>query len=282
MKTSRAWEPYYNRSLSGESAVNSRVRLVQLSDTHLRAAAGMAGADADTGLRATLAAMAARGADALLLTGDLAHDDGAPAYARLAALLAPLGLPTLCLAGNHDDPAALAASALGVSGGADLGAWRLVLLDSTLPGQSSGALGAAELERLDATLAAAPQRPALVALHHPPLALGSAWIDAIGLAAPERLFAVLARHPQVRAVVFGHAHQSFAARIGGIRVLGCPSTCVQFRPRRARFALDPLLPPGARWLDLYADGRLTTGILRAAPANSRPDAGAHRYTPRPS
>ncbi len=242
-------------------------RLVQITDTHLRARPSLSwGVDVDAGLAAVLAAVRARGADALLLTGDLVHDEGEAAYARLRGLIAATGLPALCLPGNHDDATRLAACCddtgpLRLARAIALGGWRLVALDSSVPGEPGGALGDAELARLAAQLEAHPATPTLVALHHPPLAIGSPWLDTMMLADADALFAVLARHRQVRAVAFGHIHQQFEAEHGGLRLLAAPSTCVQFRPGTAEPETDPL-PPGYRWLDLHPDGRFETGVAR--------------------
>src|SRR5215469_18069952 len=62
--------------------------------------------------------------EAVLATGDLVQDDPA-GYAHFRRLFGSLGLPVLCLPGNHDDPAVMARelnrSPFVVSGHADLG-----------------------------------------------------------------------------------------------------------------------------------------------------------------
>lgn len=76
-------------------------------------------------------------------------------------------------------------------------------------------------------------------------------------------FAVLDRHPQVKVVLHGHTHQVADVEFKGKRVLGTPSTCIQFRPASRTFALDAE-QPGYRWLDLGPDGSVATGICRVA------------------
>lgn len=244
------------------------VHLVQFTDTHLVGdpARRLRGLDTFASLQAVIAAAASdlRQADALLLTGDLVNDDAA-GYARLRELLQPLDKPALCLPGNHDDGPALAA-ALSTppfhSGGShDLGAWRVVLLDSTLPQRTEGALSEAELKRLEAALAGAGARPVLVVLHHPPVPLGSHWLDEVGVTNAAEFWTVIDRHPQVRAVLFGHAHQAYDGNHHGVRVLGTPSTCFQFQPGVDDFRIDPA-PPGWRCLALQPDGTLHTRLSR--------------------
>lgn len=205
---------------------------------------------------------------ALLLSGDLVDDGSATGYAALAALLAPLGVPALCIPGNHDAPSALAAltgqSHMRVGGQHRVGAWQVCLLNTFIPDDARGRIAPAQLATLDKALAREPARPALVALHHHPVPMRSRWLDTVGLEQPEALFAVVERHPQVKAVVFGHVHQEHDEVRGGVRVLGTPSTCVQFTRFSAEFATDAALAPGYRWFDLHDDGRLDTGVVRAA------------------
>ena len=204
--------------------------------------------------------------EAVLLTGDLVHEETAAAYRRLEAALAPLGRPVYCLPGTHEDKALLAARCdasafLHGERQTVVGNWRVILLDSARPPAPAGWLPPAELDFLDAALAADPDRPTLVALHHPPVPVDSPWLDPMGVTNGEDLVRVIGPHPQVRAVVFGHIHQAFDTRLRGIRFLGAPSTCAQFLPGAAESAVDPR-PPGYRWLRLGRDGTLETGVSR--------------------
>lgn len=205
--------------------------------------------------------------DALLMSGDLVDDGSSEGYAALAATLAPLGVPALCIPGNHDAPSALAALTghphMRVGGQHRVGEWLVCLLNTFIPDDASGRIAPAQLATLDRALAREPARPALVALHHHPVPVGCRWLDGVALLEPELLFATLDRHSNVRAVVFGHVHQEHDSMRRGVRVLGTPSTCVQFKTASDEFAIDPTLAPGWRWFDLGADGSLATGVGRA-------------------
>ncbi|WP_019572124.1 MULTISPECIES: phosphodiesterase [unclassified Thioalkalivibrio] len=245
-------------------------RLIQISDTHLGRDPGPIRAgypDSDTQLARILDALPREpAADVLLLSGDLAEDPEPATYARLTKRLRARHESMLALAGNHDDSqtlrAALEPGTCQVHGERMLGPWKLVGLDSSTPGEAAGRLDAAECERLERSLSADPDRPTIVALHHPPVAIGSAWMDRLGLLDPDALFTVLDRHPQVRACLFGHIHQDFRVRRGTVEFLGCPSTCVQFSPGSEEFAVDAALDAGYRVLDLYPDGRFKTQVVR--------------------
>ena len=205
--------------------------------------------------------------DLVLATGDLVHDLEAVTYQRLHAHLAALGAPVYCLPGNHDDPALMRAhlcsGSVQMSKSVDHGVWRIVLLDSKLPGSEGGHLAAGELVQLEDLLSSAADRHVLVCLHHNPVPIGSPWLDTMMVDNAAEFFAVLDRHPQVRAVLWGHVHQEYDQIRRGVRLLASPSTCIQFQPQSAGFALDEA-PPGYRWLELHANGVIETGIARLA------------------
>ena len=245
----------------------STVRLTQFTDLHLYG-------DANGRLRGvtTLASLSAaleharQGVwppDALLVTGDLVQDDPA-GYAHFRRLFGPLGLPVLCLPGNHDLPEAmrreLSCPPFVTASHVDLCLWRIVLLDSVMPGSAGGVLSETSLATLDRLLADAGRRHALVCLHHQPVPLSSLWLDQVGLSNAEKFFAVIDRHPNVRGVVWGHVHQSFDALRNGVRLLATPSTCAQFLPHVEQFAVDDR-PPAYRTLELRPDGSIVTEVV---------------------
>ncbi|HMA12370.1 MAG TPA: 3',5'-cyclic-AMP phosphodiesterase [Steroidobacteraceae bacterium] len=244
----------------------STVNLVQLTDQHLFADPSrmLRGVPTLPALRATLAVAAADigACDAILATGDLVQDDPG-GYAHFRAEFSALGKPVLCIPGNHDDlhamHAALSAPPFQLGGTFDAGAWRTILLDSTIPGETCGALSDSSLQLLEDSLLGAPDRHALVCLHHHPVPMKSRWLDTVGLANPGDFFEVLRRHPQVRAVLFGHVHQPLDEMRDGVRILATPSTCSQFKPLSDDFAIDDA-PPAWRTLTLHADGKLDTTL----------------------
>ncbi len=135
------------------------------------------------------------------------------------------------------------------------------MLDSCVPGQAHGRISAAELARLDAALASAGERHVLVSLHHHPVRMASRWLDSVGLQNADEFFAITDRYPQLRAIIWGHVHQSYDSRRKGVRLLAVPSTCAQFLPHSDQFAVDPS-PPGYRRLTLRGDGTIDTEVLR--------------------
>ncbi|HYK26212.1 MAG TPA: 3',5'-cyclic-AMP phosphodiesterase [Steroidobacteraceae bacterium] len=243
------------------------VRIVQFTDPHLYGdeAGKLRGVATYPALVAAIAHARARDwpPNAILATGDLVQDDPS-GYATFRRAFGGLGVPVHCLPGNHDIPAAmrreLASAPFTIGGFVDIGAWRIVLLDSTVEGSAGGRLSDPTLAELDAALASGRERHALVCLHHHPVAMSSRWLDRVGLANPDALFSVLDAHRNVRAVLFGHVHQSFETLRGRVRLLATPSTCKQFLPRAEDFAVDER-PPAYRTLELHSDGTLQSEVV---------------------
>jgi len=246
--------------------MDAAVRLLQFSDPHLMAdpRATLRGVPTLASMQAVLAHAGGRrhNIDALVCTGDIVNDQP-DAYAHFARELAAFGRPVYCVPGNHDDPArlrsALARPPFQVGGHVDLGAWRLVLVDSCAAGQVRGRVSTAELHALDAALRAAP-RYAMVFVHHHPVSMSSRWLDAIGIENAAEFLRVLDAHAQLRAVSWGHVHQCYDIRRRGVRLLATPSTCAQFLPQANEFTIDSR-PPAYRRLLLQPDGTLDTEVV---------------------
>lgn len=134
------------------------------------------------------------------------------------------------------------------------------MLDSVVPGRAGGRLADEQLDLLDRALAGAGRRHALVCLHHHPVPMASRWLDEVGLENADAFFAAVDRHPNVRGIAWGHVHQAHDSLRGEVRLLSAPSTCAQFRPQSAEFAVDDR-PPGYRILELRADGAIDTEIV---------------------
>lgn len=204
--------------------------------------------------------------DAVLVTGDLADHGTEAEYRQVRDVLAPLyeRFPVLLCPGNHDSRGPLRKILLGdqetdqaapVNQVRQIAGVRIVLCDSSVPGRTEGLLEPETLEWLDWTLTAAPGRPTLVALHHPPVDLGLPYIDGIKLREADRFADVLRRHPQIAAVLCGHAHTMATTGFAGL-----PLVCA---PGVASAALMPWeQTPGQIWKTLDAPAALAFHLLR--------------------
>ena len=249
-------------------ASDSSVLLVQLSDSHLFADADgkLLGMNTHDSLQRVIERVLDEQpqVDLILASGDLSQDGSLASYQRFRQLHEQIPAPARWFAGNHDELPAMQAACAGsdlLQPIIDLGNWRIILLDTSIPGAAPGYCSAEQLALLEQALQTAGDRYVLVTFHHHPVSIGCRWMEPIGIRNPEALFAVTDRYPQVRALLWGHIHQEFDQLRNGVRLLASPSTCVQFAPGSEEFQVDQEAP-GYRWLRLHADGRLDTAVSR--------------------
>lgn len=235
--------------------------IAQITDLHIATAAPRLG-NADR-LRTVIAAIAAlrpRPA-AIFASGDLTETGSPEEYAVLAEILKGAPCPVYVGMGNHDLRAplldAFPAPFTGVDDhgfvqyALDVGDLRVVMGDTALEGRAEGYFCEARTAWLARTLDAAPARPTIVFLHHPPIPSGIQWMDPPFEATGRgRLNDVLRGRSQVRAVVCGHVHRAFHGPFAGHTVSVSSATALQL-------TLD-LTPIDMR----VADGR---EILRGEP-----------------
>ena len=214
------------------------ILIAQISDLHLRPRGLPALRVVETNMltaRVVARLLAFRPVlDAVLLTGDITDQADAREYAAAGEILAPLGDRLLPMPGNHDIPGLVRSTFAHTPAGrtregeklcygVDVGPVRVIALDSSVPEEPWGALGKEQLAWLDAELSAHADRPTLIALHHPPVAVGMAGMDTMGLKDADALAEVVKRHPQVGRIVCGHAHRAITAAFAGTLVTVAPT-----------------------------------------------------------
>ncbi|MTB06983.1 MAG: phosphodiesterase, partial [Actinobacteria bacterium] len=148
--------------MAPQASRNLSTLIVQLTDTHIVANARLCHNEIDTSsfLRAaveTVRQLTVR-PDAVLITGDLVNEGRVNQYDHLKVLLAPIvtaGMPLYLMPGNHDNRAAMREvfpdhGELGKGPScdfvADIGALRLVGLDTLVDHEAGGDLSANQLE----------------------------------------------------------------------------------------------------------------------------------------
>jgi len=244
------------------------IRVLHLTDPHLFAAADgdLRGTNTQDSLQRVLDHYDAGDwrADRTLITGDLIQDDSAEAYDRFRELLLPLNMRMHCVPGNHDirdlmrpicsrPPFSYCATE-------EIHDWLLLGLDSCIKGNAGGEIAADEFDRLDRIISESSAKHIMICLHHPPVPLGSAWLDTVALRNGEKLLERLQATDRVRLLLFGHVHQPYDAEHHGIQVIGTPSTCSQFKPGSDDFELDDR-PPAYRRITLNGDGSHSSELV---------------------
>lgn len=232
-------------------------RIAQLSDLHLSGNFKTTNhSEQDPSIRQFLACLGlalSYQPNFLLLTGDLVNNGDKDGYAWLFDTLTQTKLPFVCLAGNHDvtleighelpyeqrqffpldkDERLVSHARFDLPNN-----FQLVCLDSAVSGKEFGRLSPESLAWLDDTLHT-HQRPTIIALHHPPITIGSAWIDALRLQNGDELFAILQNHPHAHTVLTGHVHQAHTLHHAHVQILTAPAVSRQFLPFADEFALD--------------------------------------------
>jgi Icc protein len=203
--------------------------------------------------------------DLILLTGDLAQHPCSAIYQRILNSLEVHNTPCICLPGNHDDYQLMQqifnTGLVSCKKQIFLENWQLICLNSQIPGEPGGRLSKEELLFLEDCLTGNPNHHALIAVHHHCLETKSAWMDTMIIENNQELLAIINQYPQTKAITTGHIHQDMDITIEGVRFLGTPSTCFQFKPESKTFSLDTTAP-GYRLIKLYEDGRIESGITR--------------------
>ena len=254
--------------------------VLQISDCHLVVAgAQLIGVDTQASLEAVLTqALSEAAPDAIIATGDIAHDPVPEVYERFCVTLRRFwDGPLMCLPGNHDMLEAMQMAGLPMRP-LKLGAWCIVPLDSHEDDRPRALITQADKAAAAAAMAETDAAHCLVATHHPLVEVNCPWLDADRIQNPQELLEWLAEcsaingASRLRSVVFGHAHQAVASKCGALPVYGAPSTCFQFMPHSQKFAVDTT-SPGFRWLWLDDDGGIRTQVRRvdSFPINVRLD-----------
>lgn len=252
--------------------------VVQISDTHIVPEGTLLHDKVDTAanLTAALTRIEKLGNDvhAVVLTGDLADKADDASYRRLRSIVEEFtdraGIPVLYTMGNHDERAAFRVGLLGEEPSVEpydhtmmIGDLRVIVLDSTIPGQHDGELTEEQLAWRAEELATPAPAGTVLALHHPPMPSALTIMDDLGLRDANKLADVI-RGTDVKIVVSGHAHHPAAGVLAGIPVWISGATA---------YSQDLLIPStsirgvvGAHCtrIDVFAETAVVTSVPIAA------------------
>ena len=253
--------------------------IAQISDLHLTGEVGVS-ASYQNFLKVLELAIA-QAPNLLLLTGDLVNDGTVAGYDWLFDVLHNTNISFACIAGNHDVTHELGAelpfdkrqflpimpdkrllSQHTITIHLDGQLWQIVLLHSPIAGQIAGQLSQSTLAWLKHTLA--NHIPSIIAMHHHPISVGSAWIDAYQLQNDTEFWRIIDQYPNVHSVLCGHVHQVHTIKAPTRHICTvhtCLSTDRQFMPYHDSFMLDNQ-QGGLRILQLNNSNTLTTYTKR--------------------
>ncbi|MGW5283138.1 metallophosphoesterase family protein [Streptomyces collinus] len=210
------------------------MRILHLSDTHLDRSGGPDEdrADGTAALGRLLGELShLDDLDAVIVSGDIADDGSHEAYTRARELLSGYagrrGANVFYTTGNHDDrtafahvlgtghvqPDAVYEGAAGERAAATtVDGWRLITLDTLVPGKGHGRLDGAQLDWLRELLATPAPTGTVLAFHHPPVCLDVDVQRALGLQNSAELADTI-RGTDVQLILCGHFHLQILARL---------------------------------------------------------------------
>lgn len=225
----------------------SGLRILHLSDTHFSGDGGRHYGVVDTveHLKRALAHVGHLLFDLVVVSGDVSEDGTEESYRRVRAQLEPWaqarGARLVFAMGNHDRREPFRA----VFGGGQPGAaektpsgespdrpvvsvaahdgWRVVVLDSSIPGFGYGDLEEEQKQFLRETLAEPAQHGTVVVVHHPPVRAQTDLLQALALDDEDgRALVDIVRGTDVRVILSGHYHLPVTEFVAGVPVTVAP------------------------------------------------------------
>ena len=203
----------------------------------------------------------------VLHTGDLCADPHEADYHAARDWLLRFKAPVFVLPGNHDSAAFMRQIVpdgdklrVLLDDRADINGAHLLSLDTNGGGDDHApTLGEAQFDALASNLRATAGQPIIVAMHHPLVESGIAWLDdKMRVQNGERAHQLLSQfRSQILGVFHGHIHQPVSMHSDGISYFSAPSTWSNLMayPGLEGDVADLDTPPGFN-LVLVREGRL--------------------------
>lgn len=225
----------------------SDLRILHLSDTHFSGDGGRHYGVVDTAehLRRALAHVGHLLFDLVVVSGDVSEDGTEESYRSIRAQLEPWaqarGARVVFAMGNHDRRDSFRAVLGGGQPDADeqeltgvdldrpiasvvtRNGWRVIVLDSSIPGVGYGDLEPEQKQFLRETLATPAEHGTVVVVHHPPVRAQTDLLQALALDEHDGHELIdLLRGTDVRVVLSGHYHLPITEFVAGVPVTVAP------------------------------------------------------------
>ena len=193
---------------------------IQISDSHIDDDNLVMGVDSQANLESIINMISQKNNyDALLISGDLAHNGTLESYQKLQKIIDPIKTKIYVLPGNHDDLSNLyTIFKQSFLCNFFIGCWEVITIDSVQVGKVSGRLNDKQLNYLSLQIRSSSAKYIALCLHHPPVSMQSTWDDEMSLENPEDLFAVIDQFDNIKAIMWGHAHQCSESNRNGVKL----------------------------------------------------------------
>ena len=131
------------------TSVSMTKSFIQISDSHIDDKNLVMGVDSQVNLNNIVDDILTKSYDAVLVSGDLAHNGTLESYQKLKKILKPLGTNTYVLPGNHDHKVNLyEIFNKNYLCSFQINDWEIITIDSVQIGQISGLLNQVQLKSL--------------------------------------------------------------------------------------------------------------------------------------
>jgi len=202
-------------------------RFLHLTDLHLEAGVNTASLGAFDHVLATAVKLDPK-IDFILISGDLTDKGDEQSYLQLAERVRDLPIPVHCALGNHDARTAFRAAFPDAPRQGEepldydliTGGVHLIVLDSLVPGQTSGELGPDQVTFLKTALARHLDYPKLLMIHHPPKFTrdpGSDWASLKGK--DSQVLSDALAGTNTLGILAGHIHTDRVVQWNGLPVV---------------------------------------------------------------
>lgn len=225
------------------------MRILHLSDTHINGAGQPLpdGVDARGCLTRMLDDCAGVGPlDLVVLSGDVTNDSSISGYEFAATAVGDFArahgaAPVYCVgnhdarpnfarvlgSGHHDADGAQSGTLMPSADGeraavSQVAGYRVITLDTLVPGQVHGWLSDAQLAWLAAVLAEPAGRGTVLVMHHPPVVVPGNPVHRAVMLRNAPMLAGAVSGSDVQVVLCGHFHQQLAGRLGAASVVVTP------------------------------------------------------------
>jgi Icc protein len=202
---------------------------IQISDSHIDDEKNVWGTDSQKNLSSVVKSIASRNYNALIISGDLTHNGTSSSYSIFKEIAKPISANLSVVPGNHDNKLNLSSAfSQNYLTKLTIADWEIISMDSVQDNKTSGLLRKDELKLLTENILSSTKKFIVLCLHHPPISMKSNWDDQKSLENPDDFFNTIDKFSNIKAVIWGHAHQGFEFIRNDVKLFSCPSTSLQF------------------------------------------------------
>jgi len=202
---------------------------IQISDCHIDDQKLVRKINTQANLSLIINDLILKSFSALIISGDLTENGTLVSYEIIKKIIAPIDVNFSVLPGNHDDdlhfPIIFNKNYLK---SLSIDNWEIITLNSTQKNKVGGFLSDEQLQLLSEKILSLNNKFIILCLHHPPVSMESEWNDELSLENTADFFNVVDQFKNIKAIIWGHAHECKEFNRKGLKLFSCPSSAWQF------------------------------------------------------